>query len=78
LILENIGHHSGNSAALKKIITEIDSPQLKANFDTANPLLFGEDPRAALGGLLVSVEYEGTGNSVEDTKLSLEFLRSVI
>jgi len=144
LVLENIGFHTGNSQSLNSVLNQVSSDNLKANFDTANPLLFGENPVEALSNLIghisyvhfkdfitnkavdfqivadrdttriqtginnarmtgitagggevplmeiirqlkqsgyngtVSVEYEGTGDSVEDTEVSLKYLESLI
>ena len=44
LALENHGHVAGRSEQVRAIIEAVDSPFLRANLDTGNFLLVGEDP----------------------------------
>lgn len=58
LALENHGHVAGRSEQVRAIIEAVDSPFLRANFDTGNFLLAGDDPLAAatrLAGLVALV-----------------------
>ena len=54
LVLENIGPAAGSAIESLSILKDVDSPYLRMNFDTANPLLVGEDP---LDAFSVLVEY---------------------
>ena len=47
LALENHGRFAGRSDQVRDIIEQVDSPALRANFDTGNFLLVGQDPLAA-------------------------------
>ncbi|MDC7232514.1 MAG: sugar phosphate isomerase/epimerase [Spirochaetales bacterium] len=144
LILENIGPYSCHSDQMLFYMENCSHPNLRLNFDTANPLLADEDPiealnkqmpwisyvhikdfitdsnplykdhaeadpsriqRSANGRVMtgitagegciplkdmlsllkaegyegfLSIEYEGTGDSVKETEKSLSFLRSII
>ncbi|MGE5508059.1 MAG: sugar phosphate isomerase/epimerase family protein [Chitinophagales bacterium] len=51
LALENHGLFAGRSAQVIDLIEEIDSPALRATADTANFLLVGEEPHAAVAAL---------------------------
>ncbi len=57
LVLENIGALSVHSKDAVAIIEEVNSPNLRINFDTANPLLADEDPVDALIRMLPYVSY---------------------
>ncbi|HAK46849.1 MAG TPA: hypothetical protein DCO79_13145 [Spirochaeta sp.] len=57
LVIENIGSLSGHSKEAVAIIEEVDSPYLRINFDTANPLLADEDPVDALKHMLPYISY---------------------
>lgn len=57
LVLENIGDLSVHSKDAVAIIEEVNSPNLRINFDTANPLLADEDPVDALTRMLPFVSY---------------------
>ncbi|MGA2548095.1 MAG: sugar phosphate isomerase/epimerase family protein [Rectinemataceae bacterium] len=55
LVLENSGACLGRAADLRDSLRALGSDRLRANFDTANPLLAGEDPIGsfdALAGLI--------------------------
>lgn len=47
LALENHGRFAGRSEQVRAIIEKVASPALRANFDTGNFLLAGQDPVAA-------------------------------
>ena len=47
LALENHGRFAGRSDQVRDIIERVGSPALRANFDTGNFLLVGQDPVAA-------------------------------
>ncbi len=47
LALENHGALFGRSEAIARLLAQVDSPWLQANFDTGNFLLRDEDPRVA-------------------------------
>ena len=47
LALENHGRFAGRSDQVRGIIEQVNSPALRANFDTGNFLLVGQDPLAA-------------------------------
>jgi len=51
LVLENHGLFAGKSSQVKEIIETVDSKFLKANVDTGNFLLVGENPLDAVKGL---------------------------
>lgn len=57
LVLENIGALSVHSKDAVAIIEEVNSPNLRINFDTANPLLADEDPATALIRMMPFVSY---------------------
>ena len=57
LVLENIGALSVHSKDAVAIIEEVNSANLRINFDTANPLLADEDPVDALMRMLPYVSY---------------------
>ncbi len=52
LALENHGHVAGRSDQVRGIIEVVDSPALRANLDTGNFLLVGQDPLQAAGSLV--------------------------
>jgi sugar phosphate isomerase/epimerase len=57
LILENVGKYSGHSTQIKALLNEVGHDSLRANFDTANSLLFREDPEKALANFLPYTAY---------------------
>ena len=52
LVLENHGHIAGRSDQVRSIIEAVASPALRANLDTGNFLLVGEDPVEAAAVLV--------------------------
>ena len=52
LALENHGHVAGRSEQVRGIIEAVNSPSLRANLDTGNFLLVGQDPRQAAKALV--------------------------
>lgn len=48
MVLENVGVHSTHSNDVYEIVSAVDSPQFRVNFDTANALLADEKPIDAL------------------------------
>ncbi len=52
LALENHGHVAGRSEQVRGIIEAVDSPALRANLDTGNFLLVGQDPLQAAKALV--------------------------
>ena len=57
MVFENTGACLSHAADLAEAVRSVGSPSLRANFDTANPLLVGEGPAAALETLAGLVSY---------------------
>lgn len=57
LVIENIGPYSCHSSEVKSILDLVDSPCIRLNFDTANPLLADEDPISSISILSPYLDY---------------------
>lgn len=69
LVLENHGHIAGRSDQVRSIIESVGSAALRANLDTGNFLLVGEDPveaAAALADLVALVHLKDFTGAAED------------
>ena len=69
LALENHGKMAGRSDQVKTIIDQVDSPALRANLDTGNFLLVGQNPVDAareLAGLIALVHLKDFGLAAPD------------
>jgi sugar phosphate isomerase/epimerase len=66
LIMENIGPYSCHSSDVKSILDLIDSPYVRLNFDTANPLLADEEPISSISKLGPYIEYVHFKDFVSD------------
>jgi sugar phosphate isomerase/epimerase len=57
LVLENAGLYTGRAEMASKVIAEVNSPSLRANADTGNFLLAGQDPVEAVRDLAPLTAY---------------------
>ncbi len=76
LVLENVGTVCGRTRDLVRCIDAVNSPSLRVNFDTANPLLVGEEPQAALADLYPHVAYIHVKDFVSEHQSGFSALRA--